>query len=190
MKWAVGGLFVIVIYVGSLFWGGKIWAQEQGTPTRIDYPLPYPGILPDSPIYFLKVARDQLMLWVIRDARQEAFYLLLLSDKRLAAGEALISKSNKSNKSSDIGAMAVVKGEEYFSRAVDQAIAAKKSGADTNDLFSKLTVSAAKHTEVINDLLAKVSGKAASELVKAHRENQNSSDRVKEIFFQTVGIRK
>lgn len=179
------GLIVIVIYIGSVFWGGKVRAQEGNNGGKIEYALAYPGILPDSPIYFLKVARDKFMLWAIRDVHQKAFYLILLSDKRLVAGEALISKSNKS---SDIGVMAVIEGEQYFSQAVDQAIAVKKAGADTNDLFSKLTVSSAKHTEVINNLLNKISGRDAEQLVKARRDNQNSRERVREVFLQAMGF--
>lgn len=185
MKWLLSGLIVIVIYIGSVFWGGRVWAQGQSATLQIDYALAYPGILPDSPIYVLKVARDQLMLWAIRDTRQKAFYLTLLSDKRLAAGESLINKGRN-----DTGAISVLKAEEYFGQAVDRAIAAKKAGAETDDLFSKLTVSSAKHAEVIGRLLGKVSGKDAGLVVKARRENQNSSDRVREIFFQTAGLLK
>lgn len=183
MKWAVGGLFVIVIYVGSLLWAGGVWAQEQSSLGQIAYSLPYPGLLPDSPIYFVKVARDQVMLWLARDQQQKAFYLLLLSDKRLAAGEMLINKGNGA-----VGATSVLKGEEYFKRAVDQAVVAKQAGKDTRDLFAKLLVAAAKHTEVISSLLAKVSGKDAEQLTKAYQENQTATERVKEIFFPLVGV--
>lgn len=183
MKKFFAGLIVIVIYIGSVFWGGKVRAQEGNNGGKIEYALAYPGILPDSPIYFLKVARDQTMLWLIRDSRQKAFYLLLLSDKRLAAGESLIDKNEK-----NIGAMSVVTGERYFGQAVDQAVVAKKSGADTNDLFAKLTVAAAKHTEVIGNLLNKVSGKDAEQLTKARRDNQNSRERVREVFLQAMGF--
>jgi len=175
-------LVVIVLYIGNVFWGGDVWAQNEGGMT-IGYQLPYPGILPDSPIYFLKVARDQTMLWLIRDDGHRAFYLLLLSDKRMTAGESLINHSKKS-----VGAMSIVKSEEYFGQAVDFAMVAKNKGMDTSDLFAKLTVSSAKHREVISQLSVKLSGKDSEQLTKARLQNENSVNRVREIFFQAMGV--
>jgi len=193
VKKLIIGLIVIVIYVGSVFWGGQVIATESSVTGKIEYSLPYPGILPDSPVYFLKVARDQTMLWLARTPQQRAFYLLLLADKRLAAGEILISNhSNISDHSNGktIGIMSIAKGEEYFGQAVDEAIMAKKSGGDTNDLFAKLMVSSAKHAEVIRELSGKIPTDSSGLMLKSYRNNQNSSERVREIFFQAMGISK
>jgi hypothetical protein len=161
-------------------------AQEAATPAatrEIEYFLPYPGILPDSPIYFLKVLRDRVMTWFIRDQRQKAFYLLHLADKRLAAGQTLINYQKKT-----LGVETIVKGEEYFGQAVDQAFAARAKGQDTSELFAKLTVSAAKHTEVIEGLLTKVTGEDLQRLSKARLENEKLRNRVREIFFRAMGL--
>ena len=39
----------------------------QATPTPVDYNLPYPGILPDHPLYPLQKIRDWLLVTFTRD---------------------------------------------------------------------------------------------------------------------------
>ncbi len=170
IKKFTGMLSKIAIILVVFYFAAFLFVSQA---RAIEYPLPNPGILPDSPVYFLKVARDQTILWFIKDPLQKAFYLLFLSDKRLAAG-----------------GISVVKAEDYFKQAVDQGVIAKKSGKDTTDLFSKFVVSSAKHEEIINSLLTKTSGKESEQLLKAHRDNLNSKERVREIFFQAVGFSK
>src|SRR5579883_115828 len=56
------------------------------SPTGVpDYVLPYPGILPDNPFYFLKVLRDRLILFFISNPTKKSSFYLLQSDKRLEA---------------------------------------------------------------------------------------------------------
>lgn len=190
MKKLFVGLLVLVLYFGSVVFGGKVWA--------IDYQLPYPGILPDSPVYFLKVARDRVTLWLVRDGEKRAFYLLFLADKRLSAGERLVNKQSLRSsqaaglggKSMSVGAVTAVKAEEYFGQAVDEALVVKSKGKNPTDLFAKLTVAAEKHREVIDSLAVKLSGRDSEQMVKAHLLNENSSNRVKEVFFQMSGVGK
>ncbi len=66
-------------------------AQENlETTPKVDYFLAYPGMLPDHPLYFLKMARDRVWLWLTPDPLKKAELLLLFADKRLGAGKALI----------------------------------------------------------------------------------------------------
>ncbi|MCL4390210.1 MAG: DUF5667 domain-containing protein [Patescibacteria group bacterium] len=162
--------FLVAILV--LYLGGLLAARPA---VAVDYALPYPGMLPDSPVYFLKVFRDQVTLFLVHDPKEKAFYELMLSDKRLAAGEMLIDKGEKT-----LGAQTVVQAQDYFSAAVDAAPQTK----DAQDLWSKLTIATSKHSEVIAALTLKVSGKDSDVLAVADRENRNSSNRVKEIFLR------
>lgn len=124
-------VFLVVFYFAVFSWVGQVRAVE--------YALPYPGMLPDNPWYFLKVVRDQIMTVVITDPVQKSFYLLLLSDKRTAAGEVLIKGGKVA-----LGKTTLEKSEEYFSQAV--ALAAKTKD---KDLVAKLVVAGAKHSEIL-----------------------------------------
>ncbi len=134
----------------------------------VEYNLPYPGLLPDSPFYLFKMARDNIVERFISDPRQKAFYLLLMSDKRLAAGQALIKKGEVS-----AGSAAVVKSQEYYTRAVDAAVKIKNL-----DLTSKLVVAGTKHEEVIGGLTGN------ENLQKALIANQKDKNRVLELLVQ------
>jgi hypothetical protein len=52
-------LLVLVAFL-SLAVPSVVAVDEKST-TPISYDLPYPGMLPDSPVYFVKVARDRVM---------------------------------------------------------------------------------------------------------------------------------
>ena len=131
------------------------------------YVLPYPGLLPDSPLYVFKVIRDQVVTWAIRDTEKKAFYLLLLSDKRLAAGEVLAN-----NGKTVLGATTVAKSQDYFKQAVD--LAEKLPKEKRENLVIKLVVAGAKHKQVLTGLISKISIDDGSKL----------QDRVMELYLQ------
>jgi hypothetical protein len=131
----------------------------------VEYNLPYPGVLPDSPLYVLKVARDNVVSFFIRDPKQKAFYLLFLSDKRLAAGEILV-KNNKT----DLGITTVKISQEYYTKAVDLAVKVKDLS-----LTEKLIVAGVKHNDVMVDL-------ASPKLSEAISGNQKDKNRVLELL--------
>lgn len=132
-----------------------------------DYVLPYPGLLPDSPLYVFKVIRDQVVTWTIRDSEKKAFYLLLLSDKRLAAGEVLAN-----NGKTVLGATTISKSQDYFKQAVD--LAEKLPKEKRENLVTKLVVAGAKHKQVLAGLISKISIDDDSKL----------QDRVMELYLQ------
>lgn len=132
-----------------------------------EYALPYPGLLPDSPFYVLKNLRDQIFTWAIQDPGQKAFYLLLLSDKRLAAGEVLVNTGKTS-----LGTTTIIKSQEYFKKAVD--IAEKLPKEKRSDLVAKLVVAGSKHRQVINNLIPKIS----------IEDDPKVQDRVMELYLE------
>ena len=112
----------------------------------IEYTLPYPGLLPDSPLYFLKTARDKIVSFLISDPLKKAEFNLLAADKRLNSGIFLFNKGKEKYK---LAISTVSKGENYFEDAIAKAGEAKKKGLDTNDILRRLSDSAYKHQEVI-----------------------------------------
>lgn len=139
----------------------------------VEYNLPYPGLLPDSPLYFLKVARDNITVFFLRDEKQKAFYYLFLSDKRLAAGEVLFNTGQKK-----LGGVTVLKAQEYYRWAADLTVKIKNQ-----ELTEKMVVAGAKHREVISLLQAKSDKTSADNLQKALLDAQNSQNRVMELLL-------
>ena len=121
-----------------------VQAQEIITETKVDYYLPYPGILPDHPLYWLKMVRDRVQLWLTTDSLQKAERLLLYADKRLGAGWALI-EGNKA----DLGITTLTKAEKYLEQAVS---AGQKLGEGEKEVEfkAKLAKAIKKHEEVLN----------------------------------------
>ncbi len=122
-----------------------------GTTAKIEYALPYPGILPDHPLYFLKRFRDTILERLINDPVRKAEFFVLQGDKRLQMGVLLFQAGKK-----DIAESTVSKAEKYLEQAVAGLVSHKKNGGSVPTYVTeKLEKSTAKHEEVITDLLGK-----------------------------------
>lgn len=118
------------------------------TPTpKVNYELPYPGLLPDSPIYFLKIIRDKTVNFLISDPKKKAEFYLLQADKRLNAGIYLFNKGKVSMSLSTIS-----KAENYFEQALQKIKEAKGQGMETTEITNKLIDVTKKHQEVLKSL--------------------------------------
>lgn len=131
--------------------------------TKTEYFLPYPGILPDHPLYFVKRARDRILDFLIVDPIRKAEFYILQADKYIGMGTLLIEKGK-----TELGKQMIEEGERYFPKVVIILNEAKQNGKEFPDyLLERLTKSLAKHEEVIIETMAKVPGvRAALELVK------------------------
>ena len=141
----------------------EVQASASPTATPVNYLLPYPGILPDNALYPLKMLRDKIMDIFTTDPVHKTDFLILMADKRLAAGKALI-EGNKI----DLGQTTLFKGENYLSRAVDESALAIKQGKNINGTLDNLKNSSQKHIEILNGLLMKVPDQAKPGIQKAY----------------------
>lgn len=114
----------------------------------IEYALPYPGLLPDNPLYFLKAARDRIVEFLISDPGKKAEFYLLASDKRVNTGNFLIQKNKD-----DMGVLYISKSNNYMSMAEGAARLAGERGKAT---LQNIRTSIKKHMEVIKGLEARV----------------------------------
>lgn len=120
-------------------------------PAPVDYFLAYPGVLPDHMLYPLKMIRDRVWLWLTVDPLKKGQTLLLLADKRLGAGKALIEGGKV-----DLGISTLTKGEKYLEQAMAQATLAKSNGRDADALLKTLGQATLKHKEVLLEVREKV----------------------------------
>jgi hypothetical protein len=118
------------------------------TPVVFSYSLPYPGLLPGHPLYFLKSLRDKLWGAMISNALKKAEFDLLQADKAIAAADLLYKQKAESKVILSVLNDARV----YFDEAIVKSIAADKQGMDSSDLVKRLLVANRKHQEVVREL--------------------------------------
>lgn len=153
-------LFAFVVLAVSVLRSSKINYVFSATPSplpggaeeeiKIDYVLPYPGkILPDSPLWFLKVLRDKVWLTVTLNSSRKAELMLLMADKRLLSAKALFEKDK-----AGLAYSTLTKAEKYLEKAAGQEEKNRKGGADTKEFLDRLAKASLKHRQVIKEILA------------------------------------
>ncbi len=156
MKALILGL-VLLLLLGHV----PVFAQEMSsdsagltTIASIDYTLPYPGILPDNPLYPLKAFRDRVVSLLIADPVKKSLFNLLQADKRLQSAVYLLYSNDE--KHIQLAETTISKGQNYFEEAVSQIETARKRGRHVSTEIRELTVAAQKHEEVLTGLIGQV----------------------------------
>jgi hypothetical protein len=155
--------------------GIKNGAQEiKIEAKKIDYILPYPGILPDHPLYFLKAIRDRSLDFFTRDYIKKAQLYLLFSDKRISMALELAKKGRWS-----LMVATVSKGEKYALKIIQALETSKKQGVSPESNFVlKVKLSNEKHREVIENLFKETPQGERMELEKIFLLNKQIKERL------------
>lgn len=132
------------------------------SPSPVAYQLPYPGMLPDNPLYFIKVIRDAVWSFLISSPLKKADFDLLQADKRVNASYLLVTQEKGK---AELAEMTFSKGENYFDAALLQTANAKKQGMDIGDIVKRLSVANLKHKETLTGIESSV-GKEKKKLFK------------------------
>jgi hypothetical protein len=156
-------LIVICMLLGYfLLIGVPIFAddiQPTSQTVAIDYSFPYPGLLPDNPLYFLKATRDRVVSFFIKDSMKKASFELLQADKRV---EAAVLLSKKGSSQTPLVVATFSKGDNYFEEATQSVIKAKSEKKDVASLVGKMQTAAKKYKEVLLTLSGNLSSEKAS----------------------------
>lgn len=155
--------FLFAVYITSL-------AQSITLPEKqeVVYQLPYPGILPDHPLYSAKLIRDYLMIFFTRDLNKKAEIYLLYSDKRVAMAKELVKKNKY-----QLAITTFSKGEKYFFKIISLLKEAKKQGLPlTNEFKDRLQASNKKHQQEIGFLLSNSPKTLASQIELLYKLNE------------------
>lgn len=153
-------IFIVIVILGFVLQTRFqfAFAQEASspsatpTPPKEEYALPYPGLLPNHPLYFLKTTRDKVISFLIADSYKKAEFNLLQADKRLSAALSLMEKEKGKEQ---IVVSTISKGLNYFEEAIAQSQAAQKEGRDIKDITKKFFASLEKHKEIVGSLKKK-----------------------------------
>lgn len=119
------------------------------TPTTINYDLAFPGMLPDSPLYKLKVLRDKIIAASIFNPLKKIDFYILQTDKGILAAAMLIDKNKI-----DLAQETALKAENNFTLISTQLYMLPKK--PNNDFFKRLETAGLKHQEVLRSIIARV----------------------------------
>ncbi|MCX6703896.1 MAG: DUF5667 domain-containing protein [Candidatus Woesebacteria bacterium] len=137
---------------------------------EIDYQMPYEGkVLPDSPLWVLKAARDRIWFLITSSPSRKAELALLFSDKRLISAKILLE-----NKKPDIAISTLAKGEKYLEVAVTQEKIARSQGFDTSAFLTRLAVASLKHRQIIGSLMPLVPEDGKPFVIETENYSKNS----------------
>lgn len=139
--------FITLLFPAMVFAATSTAAGEPilPTPTPVQYELPYPGMLPNNPLYVLKQVRDWILDKLIIDPVKKAEFYILQGDKRLAMGIMLSTSGN-----AVLSEQTISKGEKYMNNAMTALLALKAQGKDVPAYVTDhLAQSLAKHAEVL-----------------------------------------
>ncbi len=170
-------LLIVIIFLPGLFLLHPVYAQTvTPTPIPVDYTLPYPGILPDNPLYKIKAFRDWIISKLISDPLKKATFDVLQADKRLVSAQDLLDEAPPN---APLAVETLSKGENYFFEAIMQMKQAHREGESMYDITQKLRLSSQKHLEVVEQMEQRQKGEVKQAL-------QGQEKRIQE-FINTVG---
>ncbi|MDO8621178.1 MAG: DUF5667 domain-containing protein [Candidatus Levybacteria bacterium] len=125
------------------------FAEESTQSTIIKYDLAYPGILPDNPLYKLKVVRDKIVASLISDPNKKIEFYLLQTDKGILATAMLID-----NNKVDLALQTALKAENNYTLLTQQLYKFRQK--PNANFFKKLKTASLKHQEVLASLIKRV----------------------------------
>lgn len=171
-------LLLLIILIIPFFHVYNYSQPVTTTPdNKVVYQLPYPGILPDHPLYFLKTTRDKVQAFLTRDNVKKAQLYLLYSDKRLAMAQALEKKGKTS-----LALSTLSKGEKYFLKIPPLLEQASEQGASpTAEFVDRVKTSNVKHKEVIGEMLQQIPQGSHEPLNEIMKITQSSEDQMRKL---------
>lgn len=122
-------------------------ASPAAVMEKIQYEIPYPGLLPDNPLYYLKAIRDNILKFLISDPLKKTEFSLLQADKRLGSAKLLLDKGK-----TELSITTLSKSGNYFDDAISNIQKAKKEGEDINATIDQLLKASQKHQEIILEM--------------------------------------
>ena len=117
-------------------------------PTPIAYALPFPGILPDHPLYFLKTLRDTILLLLIKNPVRRVEFRILQADKSLSSAVTLFDKGDDKR-----GVQMSVKAVQELTSGKNELLRIQsEEKTQLNSLKDHFEKSAYKHQEMLREM--------------------------------------
>jgi hypothetical protein len=143
-KYFIGIFLLLFTHVAMT----PVFADDISEPTPTSYDLTHPGLLPDHPFYFLKVARDNVMSFFKGEPIDKATFALLQADKHLSASHALLTQKQNP----ELASVSLTDAQNYLEESIRQTAAAKKEGMDIAEMHHKLYHAIKKQKGMLGEL--------------------------------------
>ncbi|GDX62208.1 hypothetical protein LBMAG33_5180 [Candidatus Levyibacteriota bacterium] len=135
------------------------YAQEQNINStssgieKQEYNLPYSGLLPDNLFYPIKMLRDRIVYFFIKDSLKRTEFALLQADKRIGGGYLFFLKDKKNNSNA---LPTLSGGQNYFEEATINLKESSRQGMDIDYVFRNMQNSLGKQEEIFIDIMSKI----------------------------------
>ncbi len=123
-------------------------SAEEVSSNSAAYDEVYTGLLPDHPLYFLKVTRDNLVSFFKGKPLEKADFALLQADKQFAATHILITQKNDP----ELASGTLASGQQHLEDAITQAKAAQKEGMNIKELSERINKATKRHSLALKEL--------------------------------------
>ena len=178
---------ILVMSVATIFTPALVFpAAEEATASAVvtvvpkpEYYLPYPGLLPDSPFYKLKAARDRVVLWLTFNSEKKAEKELLYADKRINAAKNLAEGGKVG-----LAVTTATKAVKYLESAVNRAEKLSREGKDVKSLLATFQKAISKHNEILEMLAGKTTGPERNVLEETGKLNKLLGERVAQVLIE------
>jgi hypothetical protein len=141
-------------------------------PTIVSYELPYPGILPGSPLYIFKNIRDKIVEITTTDPVRKTEFYLLQADKQLASALLLYKQNQK-----ELADSTLLNSQNNLEKSIDSLIESKKEQKNANDLPIKIKTSSTKQKQEILVLLEDAKNKETDTLKDSYNRAEQIENR-------------
>ncbi len=151
-----------LLLVGLAFAVTPVWAQEQGEETVSIGEVSDPGILPDSPFYFMKGWGRAIRTFFAFNAQEKTRLALRFANEDVLAIKKLCDKGE-----CQLAEEHCEKFQEQFQRAIQWTERAREEGKDVEALIEKLKENHLRQQQVLASVLEKAPEQASEGILKA-----------------------
>jgi len=144
--------------------------------------LPNPGILPNSPVYFLKPLTEKVRGIFILGEDNKALYSLKLADKRLSEAKALADKGED-----ELATNTAERAAEENQEAQEHLDKAETQGKDVTAVVERLAANSARQQAVLTRVLEKVPEQAKAAIQRAMEMSKRGLMKAREMQTKEKG---
>lgn len=139
-------VLITVLFIGvfSFF----VFPARANTSKPQNYELPFPGIMPDNPIYFLKLIRDDIEGFLISNPIKKAEFLIDKADMGMAVVNQMVIDKRSVKEIDPV----LEKIDGYFLMGLDKIDEAERQGIEVKDLRRHIDLAGDKYEEICDRL--------------------------------------
>ena len=155
-------ILVSLVLIGLAFPVTPVWAQEQEEGTISIGEVSDPGILPDSPFYFMKSWGRTIRTFFAFNAQEKARLALRFANEDVLAIKKLCDKGE-----CQLVEEHCKKFQEQFQRALQRTERAREEGRDIGELIERLKETHLRQQQVLASVLEKAPEEAKEGILNA-----------------------